>query len=211
MNAATRRPIAALRRAACGSLTAALLVGGSWGLTSPAAATQPAHTHDDPLGAGPHTLGGPWLSDLPALYGGWRSGPPESWASPVTGSTVSAPYGIRGDWAAGHHTGVDFAVPVGTPVHSVGSGKVVFAGRSGAYGKAVTVRMDDGKYTLFAHLSKIDVEEGDRVKAGTVLGESGNTGRSTGPHLHFEVREGRDYGTDVNPVAYLEERGVEVV
>jgi murein DD-endopeptidase MepM/ murein hydrolase activator NlpD len=210
MNAATRRLIAARRRAVCGSLTAALLAACSWGLASPAAAT-PAHAHDDPVTTDPFGPGGPWQPSLPYVYGHWSAGPPGSWTRPVTTVDVSAPYGIRGDWSAGHHTGVDLAVPVGTTVRSVGSGEVVFAGRSGAYGKAVTIRMADGNYTLFAHLSKISVEEGDRVRAGTVVGESGNTGRTTGPHLHFEVRAERDYGSDVDPIAYLERRGVRIL
>lgn len=193
-------------------LTAALLMAGAAGLAAPTAAATPLRAHDDPLDAEPYAVGGSWrAADLSELYGYWTAGPPESWTSPVGPSRVSAEYGIRGDWAAGHHTGIDFAVPVGTPVRSVGSGEVVFSGRSGAYGKAVTIHMEDGNYTLFAHLSKIYVDKGDRVHAGTLLGESGNTGRSTGPHLHFEVREGRDYGTDINPVAYLEEHGVRVV
>lgn len=211
MNAATRRPIAVLRRAVCGSLTAALLVGGSWGLASPAAATNPARAQDDPANTEPYAVGGPWQADLLHVYGHWPAGPPGSWTRPVATVRVSAPYGIRGNWAAGHHTGIDLAVPVGTPVRSVGSGEVVFAGRSGAYGKAVTIRMADGNYTLFAHLSTIAVDEGDDVKAGTLVGESGDTGRTTGPHLHFEVRSERGYGSDVNPVAYLEKRGVRIL
>jgi murein DD-endopeptidase MepM/ murein hydrolase activator NlpD len=211
MDAATRRPIAVLRRALCGSLTAALLAGGSWGLASPAAATTVDRAHDDPPYTEPYAVGGPWQAALPHVYGHWPAGPPGSWTSPVATSRVSAPYGIKGDWAAGHHTGIDLAVPVGTPVRSVGSGEVVAAGTSGAYGKAVTIRMEDGNYTLFAHLSEIYVTKGERVKAGTVLGVSGNTGRSTGPHLHFEVRSERDYGSDINPVAYLEKHGVRIL
>ncbi|EST37975.1 hypothetical protein N566_09835 [Streptomycetaceae bacterium MP113-05] len=210
MSAATRHPTPVLRRAALGVLTAALLTAGSAGLASPAAAGIPLRAHDDPPDAEPYTVGGSWGADLADFPWYWTAGTPEAWTSPVTTSRVSARYGIRGDWAAGHHTGVDFPVPVGTPVRSVGSGEVVLAGRSGDYGKAVTIRMEDGNYTLFAHLSKIYVDEGDRVQAGTLLGESGNTGRSTGPHLHFEVREGREYGTDINPVAYLERNGVRI-
>ncbi|MGW7516024.1 murein hydrolase activator EnvC family protein [Streptomyces sp. NPDC054796] len=133
------------------------------------------------------------------------------WASPVAGGRVSQKYGIKGKWAAGHHTGIDLAVPRGTPVRSVGSGTVVFAGRSGAYGKAVTIRMHDGHYTLFAHLSRITVQRGQHVRAGTLIGRSGNSGRTTGPHLHFEVRAQRGYGSDVDPVAYLARKGVRLV
>jgi murein DD-endopeptidase MepM/ murein hydrolase activator NlpD len=97
---------------------------------------------------------------------------------------------------------------VGTPVRSVGPGTVVSAGWTGAYGKAVMVRMTDGNYILYAHLSEIYVTDGDSVRPGTWLGRSGNTGRSTGPHLHFEVRTERDYGTDIDPLDYLADHGV---
>ncbi|WP_185016927.1 M23 family metallopeptidase [Streptomyces sp. RK75] len=135
------------------------------------------------------------------------------WVRPVVhpGVWVSQPYGVRGNWAAGHHTGVDLAVPEGTPVRSVGPGTVVFAGWAGDYGKAVTVRMPDGKYTLFAHLSEIHVTTGAAVGPGTWVGLSGNTGRSTGPHLHFEARAGRGYGSDIDPVRYLAAHGVRLV
>ncbi|MGP4111648.1 M23 family metallopeptidase [Streptomyces sp. 4N509B] len=121
---------------------------------------------------------------------------------------VSAAYGIAGSWAAGHHTGVDFATPVGTPVHSVGPGTVVLAGSAGDYGEAAMVALTDGYYALYAHLSSVDVVEGERVQTGTPLGETGNTGNSTGPHLHFEIRTGETYGTDVDPVAHLARHGV---
>lgn len=90
----------------------------------------------------------------------------------------------------------------------MGAGTVVLARRSGAYGKAVTIRMKDGRYTLFGHLSRITVRPGQKVRARTRLGYSGSTGRSTGPHLHFEVRKSRRYGTDINPLIYLAKHGV---
>ncbi|MGW2414880.1 M23 family metallopeptidase [Streptomyces tubercidicus] len=121
---------------------------------------------------------------------------------------ISSPYGVRGGWQAGHHTGIDLAVRTGTKVRSVGSGTVVLAKRSGAYGKAVTIRMNDGRYTLFGHLSRITVRTGQKVRARTHLGYSGATGRATGPHLHFEVRTARYYGTDINPLPYLAQHGI---
>lgn len=131
-----------------------------------------------------------------------------AWAGPLNSHPVSAGYGIPGAWQAGHHTGVDFAVPAGTPVRSVGPGRVVRAAYTGDYGYAVVVEMTDGYHTLFAHLSEISVREQEHVEAGTLLGCSGSTGRSSGPHLHFEVRHGRVYGTDVDPLDYLAARGV---
>ncbi|SCK19832.1 Peptidase family M23 [Streptomyces sp. WMMB 322] len=134
-----------------------------------------------------------------------------SYARPITKSArISARWGVPGGWAAGHHTGVDFAAPVGTPVRSVGTGRVELAGEAGSYGTAVIVHMKDGKHVLFAHLSKVTVRPGRVVRANTVLGESGNSGRSTGPHLHFEVRQERGYGTEVDPVNYLARHGVRI-
>ncbi|WP_079074482.1 MULTISPECIES: M23 family metallopeptidase [Streptomyces] len=120
---------------------------------------------------------------------------------------VTARYGVRGNWLAGHHTGIDLAVPRGTAVYAVGSGVVVLARWSGAYGNAVTVRMPDGHYAVYGHLSRIRVRKGARVRAGTRLGSSGSTGRATGPHLHLEIRARRHYGSDVSPYRYLARRG----
>ncbi|GFE24149.1 M23 family metallopeptidase [Streptomyces nigrescens] len=135
--------------------------------------------------------------------------PAGTWSHPTKARhRISSPYGVRGTWQAGHHTGIDLAVRPGTKVRSVGSGTVVLAKRSGAYGKAVTIRMNDGRYTLFGHLSRITVRPGQKVRARTRLGYSGATGRATGPHLHFEVRTGRHYGTDINPLTYLAKHGI---
>ncbi|GAA2433031.1 M23 family metallopeptidase [Streptomyces macrosporus] len=162
------------------------------------------------LGAGRGTGAGAGGDAVPVAHSG-RSAVAGLWARPVAGDfRVTAAYGVPGNWQAGHHTGIDFAMPVGTPVYSIGSGSVVLADWSGAYGKAVTIRMDDGHYSLFAHLSEISVRSGERVKARTRVGASGATGRVTGPHLHFEVRTERTYGSDVDPVAYLARRGVEL-
>ncbi|MCI0384436.1 murein hydrolase activator EnvC [Streptomyces sp. CNQ085] len=170
------------------------------------------------LGSVPFLLGGaretgrggtPGGDAAPAAFPAGQEAALGRWARPVTGDyRVSAAYGIPGNWQAGHHTGIDFAMPVGTPVHAVGAGSVVFAGEAGAYGRAVTIRMDDGYYALYAHLSRISANGGQRVGAGSPVGSSGATGRVTGPHLHFEVRSKRGYGSDVDPVAYLARRGV---
>ena len=121
---------------------------------------------------------------------------------------ISEGYGVPGSWAAGHHTGVDLAVPVGTTVRAVGAGTVVKAEWGGAYGKMVVVRHADGRYSLYAHLSRIDVHVGEAVSAGTELGLSGATGNVTGPHLHFEVDTTEQYGSDINPITWLASHGV---
>ena len=130
-------------------------------------------------------------------------------AAPVSGHVViSEPYGVPGPWIAGHHTGVDLAVPVGTPVHAVAAGTVVFAGWGGDYGNLVKIRHADGDYSLYAHLSVFDVRVGETVGAGTTIARSGATGNVTGPHLHFEVDTTEEYGSDVNPVSWLASHGV---
>lgn len=140
-----------------------------------------------------------------------RAAPGGRWARPLgTNHPVSAAYGIKGDWLAGYHTGIDFAVNTGTPVYSVGPGTVDISGPQGDYGRAVMVRMDDGHFILYAHLSSASVKVGRRVSGGARLGSSGATGRASGPHLHFEVRTTRNYGTDINPTRYLAARGIQL-
>ncbi|GAB2881479.1 hypothetical protein GCM10022245_15760 [Streptomyces mayteni] len=134
----------------------------------------------------------------------------DGWTSPVSGFPVTAVYAQPGGWAAGHHTGVDFATPVGTPIRAVGPGTVVLAEYNGAYGNHVVAKMTDGHYVLYAHLAELAVRAGQRIEGGTRVGDSGNTGNSTGPHLHFEVRAGRAYGTDVDPIGYLKSHGIAV-
>lgn len=123
----------------------------------------------------------------------------------------STPYRAAGaSWSSGYHTGVDFPVPTGTSVRAVAPGEVVSAGWAGAYGYQVVVRHGDGKYSQYAHLSALTVRDGQKVGGGQRIGRSGSTGNSTGPHLHFEVRTGPGYGSDIDPVAYLRAHGVTV-
>ncbi|KOG31789.1 transglycosylase family protein [Streptomyces resistomycificus] len=130
--------------------------------------------------------------------------------SPVN-AAAGTPYHKAGSsWSKGYHTGVDFAVPTGTSVKAVASGKVVTAGWGGSFGYQVVVRHSDGRYTQYAHLSAISVKTGQTVGGGQRLGRSGSTGNSTGPHLHFEVRTGPGFGTDIDPVAYLRAGGVRI-
>ncbi|MGW0711266.1 transglycosylase family protein [Streptomyces sp. NPDC002643] len=133
-----------------------------------------------------------------------------SFVAPVNASQ-GTPYRASGSsWSKGYHTGVDFPVPTGSAVKSVASGQVVTAGWGGSFGYQVVIRHSDGRYTQYAHLSAISVKDGQHVGAGQRIGRSGNTGNSTGPHLHFEVRTGPDFGSDVDPIAYLRARGVRI-
>ncbi|MEU0393533.1 M23 family metallopeptidase [Streptomyces sp. NPDC006208] len=134
-----------------------------------------------------------------------------SFQLPVAGSYVSTAYQAGGaQWSSGSHTGIDFHAASGTSVVAVGSGTVVEAGWGGAYGNNVVIRMNDGTYTQYGHLSSIGVSVGQRVIPGQQIGRAGSTGNSTGPHLHFEARTTADYGSDINPLAYLRSRGVTV-
>ncbi|MFD7501877.1 transglycosylase family protein [Streptomyces sp. NPDC059850] len=129
-------------------------------------------------------------------------------AAPVNGP-ISAAYGVRGPrWASGHHTGVDYAVPIGTSVHAVAPGTVVAAGWAGAFGYQVVIRHAEGLYTHYAHLSALTVRTGQTVDAGRRIARSGNTGNTTGPHLNFEVRTTSSYGSDVDPLTYLRPYGI---
>jgi murein DD-endopeptidase MepM/ murein hydrolase activator NlpD len=121
---------------------------------------------------------------------------------PVRGGLVSG-YGWRDDpfgegW--GLHFGVDVAAPEGAPVAARADGVVEYAGWASAYGLVVVLAHGSEYHTLYAHLRRVRVGRGDRVRAGQVVGEVGSTGRSTGPHLHFEVRF---RGVPVDPIPYL--------
>ncbi|GAA3997022.1 hypothetical protein GCM10022384_50200 [Streptomyces marokkonensis] len=134
----------------------------------------------------------------------------DSVVAPVDASTGTPYHQAGSSWSKGYHTGVDFPVATGTSVKSVAAGQVVSAGWGGSYGYQVVVRHADGRYSQYAHLSAISVKDGQSVGAGQRIGRSGSTGNSTGPHLHFEVRTGPGFGSDVDPVAYLRAGGVRI-
>ncbi|WP_417669038.1 peptidoglycan DD-metalloendopeptidase family protein [Roseibium sp.] len=114
---------------------------------------------------------------------------------PMKSVKVSSHFGPRIDPFLGKiamHTGMDFKAPYGTRVYSSAPGTVVHAGRKGGYGKLVEIRHANGLVSRYAHLSRLQVSEGDHVTAGDVIGNVGSTGRSTGPHLHYEIRIGKE-------------------
>ncbi|MER7575687.1 M23 family metallopeptidase [Streptomyces sp. NPDC126514] len=134
-----------------------------------------------------------------------------TFVSPIAGSYVSTTYRAGGAvWSSGSHTGVDFHAASGTPVRSVGTGTVVEAGWGGAYGNQIVIKMHDGTYTQYGHLSSIGVSVGQSVTPGQQIGVSGATGNVTGAHLHFEARMSAEYGSDIDPVAYLRSHGVNI-
>ncbi|MCO6747112.1 LysM peptidoglycan-binding domain-containing M23 family metallopeptidase [Streptomyces sp. IpFD-1.1] len=132
------------------------------------------------------------------------------WVRPVEASASTAYRASGGSWSSGYHTGVDFSASSGTSVKAIGAGTVVSAGWSGSYGNEVVIKHADGKYSQYAHLSSLSVSSGQTVTPGQQIGLSGSTGNSTGPHLHFEVRTGPSYGSDIDPLAYLRGHGVSV-
>jgi len=123
---------------------------------------------------------------------------------PVSTMAVTSPFGRRDDpflEGMAFHPGIDFRAAAGSDVHSTGAGTVVHAGWAGGYGNMVEIDHGNGVTTRYGHLSEIAVHKGDHVTLGAVLGESGSTGRSTGPHLHYEVRLG---GHPVDPSRLLD-------
>ncbi|GIL00835.1 MAG: membrane protein [Alphaproteobacteria bacterium] len=124
-------------------------------------------------------------------------------ANPVPGVPVSSRFGERIDpflRRPALHAGIDFSAAHGTPVRATAAGVVIDAGRNGGYGEMVEIDHGGGLTTRYGHLSEVLVRTGDRVEAGTTIGRSGSTGRSTGPHLHYEVRRA---GAAVNPMRFL--------
>lgn len=122
---------------------------------------------------------------------------------PAPGKAISSRFGNRKDPIVGRsafHAGLDFRTPTGTPIRSAANGKVIKASRQGGYGKMVEIQHSNGLSTRYAHLSKIYVKVGQKVSAGAKLGAAGSTGRSTGPHLHYEIRSN---GKPLNPLNYL--------
>jgi murein DD-endopeptidase MepM/ murein hydrolase activator NlpD len=118
--------------------------------------------------------------------------------APVSSGFGTRVHPILGDVRM--HTGIDFAAGTGVPIKAAGPGVVVWAGPRGGYGNAVIIDHHNGLATLYGHQSKVNVEVGQKVAAGQVVGFVGQTGLATGPHLHFEVRE---LGAPVDPVLYL--------
>lgn len=126
----------------------------------------------------------------------------ESFIKPTSGR-ISSPFGYRTHPVTGSytlHSGIDIAASSGTTVVASRNGKVVSAGYSGSYGNLIVISHGNGIETAYAHLSSINVRVGESVSQGQLIGKVGSTGRSTGPHLHFEVRIN---GTAVNPSKYI--------
>jgi murein DD-endopeptidase MepM/ murein hydrolase activator NlpD len=126
---------------------------------------------------------------------------------PVDGARFNSGYGSR--WGTFHY-GIDLAAPMRTPEYSAMDGVVLRAGAASGFGLAVYILHENGDVTVYGHMDSILVEPGQYVEAGETIALLGNRGQSTGPHLHFEVHEGGEDGPRIDPVDWLEERGVSV-
>ncbi|MBT2382699.1 M23 family metallopeptidase [Streptomyces sp. ISL-11] len=136
----------------------------------------------------------------------------DAWIAPVDGYQIGQPFGIAGNMWASKHSGQDLVVGTGTSVKAVHGGTVVKAGPNGggdgpAYGNAIVIKHDDNTYSQYAHLSQVKVSIGQTVTTGQEIGLSGSTGNSSGPHLHFEIRTTPDYGSGIEPRAFLSAHG----
>ncbi|WP_031091146.1 M23 family metallopeptidase [Streptomyces sp. NRRL WC-3549] len=132
-----------------------------------------------------------------------------SYAIPTSSYTITSTYGQAGSmWSSGHHTGLDFAAPTGTPVKAVHGGTVKSAGWSGSYGYRTVLELDDGTEIWYCHQSSMDVSAGQRVSTGDTIGRVGATGNVTGPHLHLEVHTAD--GTGIDPMSWLRSKGLTV-
>jgi murein DD-endopeptidase MepM/ murein hydrolase activator NlpD len=123
---------------------------------------------------------------------------------PVDRLRMSSGFGVRHDpfdGSAAMHSGLDFSGPTGAPIHAAAAGTIIFVGKHAGYGNLVEISHGNGLTTRYAHMSKFAAKRGQKVEAGDVIGAVGSTGRSTGPHLHFEVRIN---DRAVNPRPFLE-------
>jgi murein DD-endopeptidase MepM/ murein hydrolase activator NlpD len=128
----------------------------------------------------------------------------QAWLLPLDEFTFTSGYGVR--WGK-LHAGIDLAAPEGTPYKSIHAGEVTQAGYYGGYGYAITVRQTDGTEIIYGHSRRLLVKKGDKVKAGQVIGEVGNSGASYGTHLHVEIHVA---GKPLDPIPLLREHGVDI-
>lgn len=159
---------------------------------------EPAEGHGGRLAA---SLSVPYLpGPLPGMPEAAPAPGPRRGTMPVLGR-ISSQFGRRSDPFHGRtrsHHGVDIAAAEGSPIRAAEGGVVVMAGEQGSYGKLIVVEHRDGSQAFYAHCSAVDVAPGQQVRPGDTIGRVGQTGRATGPHLHFELRQG---GEAVDPAA----------
>jgi hypothetical protein len=173
-----------------GGLTG-LAGGGGWGALAGIAAGTAGGVANPYGGKGGGT---PGFGASFSSTGGGSASP----SSPITNGGVGTPYGATGNlWSGGSHTGQDYPCAVGTPVHASLGGVVINTSPGSDYGKTVEIDHGNGYQTLYGHLSEVLVKVGETVTQGQLIAKSGETGKVTGPHLHYEVRKGKN--NPVNP------------
>ncbi len=128
------------------------------------------------------------------------------WVLPVDHYEITATFGSGGSLWESDHTGLDFAAPIGTPIHAVAHGVVTEVGYAGAYGNRVIITHADGTETWYCHMNDFAVSTGEEVESGETIGHIGITGNTTGPHLHLEVRPTPD--VPIDPYTALIAHGV---
>jgi murein DD-endopeptidase MepM/ murein hydrolase activator NlpD len=128
----------------------------------------------------------------------------EKWLMPIKGAAFTSGFGWR--WGR-MHEGNDFGTPVGTRIGSMSTGTVTFAGYEGGYGNKVEIEYWDGTVSVYGHMSEIDVTVGQKLAPGELVGLSGNTGHSTGPHLHLEIHP--NGGAAIDPAPWLHDHGLQ--
>jgi len=163
--------------------------------TAPSAATKSAATSPAKSAVGRPAAG---RAATPAIAG--------RWVRPGTGA-ISSCFCQR--WGT-FHWGVDLAAPYGAPIYAAGDGVVLRAGPATGFGQAVYIQHANGDTTVYGHMEKILVTPGERVRAGKLIALVGAEGEATGPHLHFEVHKGSEYGEKIDPVPWLKARGVQL-
>jgi murein DD-endopeptidase MepM/ murein hydrolase activator NlpD len=204
------RLLAALQRRIDERRTALRLVGAELGLRHIGIEARPSGLGGPFLAAPPRTAPGSFdgrlaelaaaRADLAHLQHGVARLPIRE---PIAGAPLASPFGQRLDpffRIPAFHAGLDFEATAGSRVRATGAGRVTIAGMNGGYGLMVEVDHGDGLVTRYGHLSAVDVAEGTEIAAGTVIGRVGSTGRSTGPHLHYETRVQNEA---VNPLRFL--------
>jgi murein DD-endopeptidase MepM/ murein hydrolase activator NlpD len=131
---------------------------------------------------------------------------PPRFVLPVAAYRLTGRFGDRSSLWSSVHTGLDFAAPSGTAIHTIADGRVLSVGYDGSYGNKTVLQLADGTELWFCHQSRIDVRVGERVHLGEVIGAIGSTGNVTGPHLHLEVRPRTD--DPVDPLTWLRSHGL---
>ncbi|MEM0928778.1 MAG: M23 family metallopeptidase [Pseudomonadota bacterium] len=140
----------------------------------------------------------PWMALAFLLFvAACASKPPNVFVDPVPSGKVTSSYGPR---SGGFHHGVDLAAPRGTEVRAAKAGKVIFRGRKKGFGRLIIIDHGGGQHTYYAHLAGYNTRKGRNVKRGQRIGRVGKSGRASGYHLHFEIRQN---GRSVNPTNHI--------